>query len=293
MKWIKLGRLYQVENDNPHLVTHAANPLPKHLHDDTYRVYYNGRDVNNRSSVSYVDIDIVKRALVLDYKKPILIPKPNSFYSHGISIGNIWNIKQFTYMNFMGWNCPDNKHWYGEIGYCQLHSEHVKYPKLLLGLNTEDSISLSYPHIMFDDGIYKMWYGSTISWTSENNEMIHVIKYASSVDGINWISHGVSIPYDLGKAQAFSRPTVIKIDGIYHMWYSYRKGDGSLYDIGYSKSTDGIIWSFPESNIENSSDDWDSEMMCYPHVFKHEDKIYMLYNGNGFGKTGFGIAILR
>ena len=38
---------------------------------------------------------------------------------------------------------------------------------------------------------------------------------------------------------------------------------------------------------------WDSEMICYPYVFKHKGRFYMLYCGNGYGKTGFGLAVLE
>ena len=38
---------------------------------------------------------------------------------------------------------------------------------------------------------------------------------------------------------------------------------------------------------------WDSEMICYPYVFEHKDDLYMLYNGNDYGKTGFGLAVLE
>jgi hypothetical protein len=72
MKWMKIGQLYQVQNDNSHLLTHAANPLPIHVIDDIYRIYYNGRDTDNKSSVSYVDIDILKCKAVYDHKKPII-----------------------------------------------------------------------------------------------------------------------------------------------------------------------------------------------------------------------------
>jgi hypothetical protein len=34
-------------------------------------------------------------------------------------------------------------------------------------------------------------------------------------------------------------------------------------------------------------------MICYPAVFELNGNTYMLYNGNGYGKTGFGIAILE
>jgi hypothetical protein len=38
---------------------------------------------------------------------------------------------------------------------------------------------------------------------------------------------------------------------------------------------------------------WDSEMIEYPFVFDHAGERYMLYNGNGYGKSGFGLAILN
>ena len=34
-------------------------------------------------------------------------------------------------------------------------------------------------------------------------------------------------------------------------------------------------------------------MVCYPYVFEYNDKLYMLYNGNGYGKTGIGLAVLE
>lgn len=79
------------------------------------------------------------------------------------------------------------------------------------------------------------------------------------------------------------------------MWYSFR-GNRDKYRIGYAFSEDGFDW---HANYENgpvvfkSSDGWDSEMVCYPHVFSHEGTKYMLYNGNGYGKTGIGLAVLE
>ena len=35
-----------------------------------------------------------------------------------------------------------------------------------------------------------------------------------------------------------------------------------------------------------------SEMQCYPHLFECDQKIYLLYNGNEFGRHGFGLAVL-
>jgi hypothetical protein len=159
-----------------------------------------------------------------------------------------------------------------------------------------DPISLSYPWVFQngDDG-YLMWYGSTITWDACNGEMIHVINYASSVDGHTWVRHGLAVPYKTGVAQVFCRPTVVKNAwGEYDMWFSYRSGSGEQYRIGYASSEDGKVWKLDLNNagIDVSSHGWDSEMVEYPFVFRHKGLQYMLYNGNAFGRTGFGLAVL-
>jgi hypothetical protein len=73
------------------------------------------------------------------------------------------------------------------------------------------------------------------------------------------------------------------------MWYSYSTGS---FRIGYAESKDGIIWERKddEAGIDVSDSGWDSEMIEYAFVFKHKGKKYMLYNGNSFGRDGFGLA---
>jgi len=140
-----------------------------------------------------------------------------------------------------------------------------------------------------------MWYGSTLSWNAGNNEMLHVIHHAFSDDGENWRRTGLAVPYELGIAQAFSRPTVVdNSQRGYEMWFSYRSGKGEGYRIGYAESADGITWRLAneKAGIMVSDSGWDSEMIEYPYVFDHKNNRYMLYNGNGYGMTGFGLAVL-
>tara|TARA_Y100001937_G_C7135366_1_gene339674 strand:- start:3619 stop:4503 length:885 start_codon:yes stop_codon:yes gene_type:complete len=285
--WKKLGMIYRVDNDHPCLLTHASNPLACHLNDDIYRIFYSGRDSENRSSISYVDYDVEQRKIVNDYKTPIATPKESTFYSHGITIGNCWKQNGDDYIGFMGWQQKKGHHWRGDIGRVNLRTKEIS---MLLGTNEEDKVSLSYPHIIHENGLYKMWYGSTISWTSVNGEMVHVIKYATSKDCETWDFKGVAIPYEIGKAQAFSKPSVYKDADGYHMWFSYRSGDGTPYRIGYAFSKDGEDWSMKQSNLNISAKGWDKNMICYPHVFKHKESLYMLYNGDKYGIAGFGLA---
>lgn len=301
MRWIKLGQLYSPKSIHPKLTSHAANPLPILLEGDVYRVYYSGRDAHNRSSVGYVDIDIVKREVVYIHDKPVFEHGPeNSFYSHGVSIGNCYEVDGRRYILFMGWQCPPGGHWRGDIGRLALNDDYslrLDPEQPFMTTDEVDPISLSYPWVMRDEqGLYRMWYGSTLTWDAGNGEMLHVINQATAGDGVKWQRDGLAIPYNLGEAQAFSRPTVIgnPQEG-YHMWFSYRSGSGEKYRIAYAYSEDAKTWQLrlSDAGIDVSAAGWDSEMIEYPFVFEHKGQKFMLYNGNGHGKTGFGLAMLE
>lgn len=297
MKWKKLGRVFLPNSQHPKLRSHAANPLALPLEGDIFRVFYSGRDEQNRSSIGFVDIDIHRQEVVYSHPEPIFLHgSPGSFFSHGVSVGNAYTCNGNQYILFMGWQNYKGAHWRGDIGRLALLSKKdleltPNYP--FLESDASDPISLSYPWVIFDQGIYKMWYGSTVCWDSGNGEMIHVLKYATSTDGNKWQKHGQAISPEIGVAQAFSRPSVIVDKDGYHMWFSYRGHRGTKYRIGYAHSIDGFCWENAKDRVEIDVSDsgWDSEMVEYPFVFNHVRQWYMLFNGNGYGRTGFGVAI--
>ncbi len=85
------------------------------------------------------------------------------------------------------------------------------------------------------------------------------------------------------------------------MWYAYRKkGNYRLdkelsYRIGHAVSDDGKQWIRRDelAGIDVSTKGWDSEMITYPNIVNYKGEKFMFYNGNGFGRTGFGYAILQ
>jgi hypothetical protein len=298
--WRKLGLLFDPTKSkrHPKLATHAANPLPVPLHGSIYRVFYSGRDSQNRSSVGAVDIDIAMRRIVREHYEPAFVHGPEaSFFCDGVSIGSTIDVGGRTLMYFMGWK-NQQPHWYGEIGALEVHDNlelSLAFTDPVLPRSTDDPISLSYPWVVRQhDGSLMMWYGSTSTWDAGNGEMLHVICSAVSVDGCSWRGLGPALPYALGQAQAFSRPTVLShADGSLDMWFAYRSGNGSTYRIGRAKSRDGGQWALnlEDPGIDVSDSGWDSEMIEYPYVFSHANETYMLYNGNGYGRTGFGLAV--
>lgn len=298
--WAKKGRIFSPSGRHPKLATHAANPLPLLLSGDVYRIFFSGRDVNNRSSVGAFDFDLATGRIVEEHHEPFFSAgPPGSFFEDGVSIGNCYTVGDKTYMLFMGWQNPKDAHWRGDIGRLVVHED------LTLSLEREaafisgdefNSISLSYPWVQSNDsGGYEMWYGTTEAWDAGNGEMLHVIRHAGSADGHNWERTNKAVPYQLGAAQAFSRPTILRHkDGSQDMWFSYRAGDGTSYRIGHSRLSEGG-WSMPpgDPGIDVSAEGWDNVMIEYPYVFEHRGTCYMLYNGNEYGKTGIGLAELK
>ena len=76
--------------------------------------------------------------------------------------------------------------------------------------------------------------------------------------------------------------------------FDFRANRQNAYRLGYAYSDDLVNWTRDDENcgISTTEGDWDSDMMCYPHIFECDSKIYLLYNGNEFGKFGFGLAVL-
>ncbi len=303
-RWEKLGHLYSNPGLHPKLVSHAANPTPVHLDGDVYRVFFSARDDRNRSSVGAVDIDIAARRVLREHAEPALVHGPEgSYFEAGISIGNCHDTASGRYILFMGWQQPPGGHWFGEVGRIVVADDlslRVEDPGTpFLPRDATDPVSLSYPWVMADGaGGYAMWYGSTVTWDTGNGEMLHTLNAATSPDGDIWTRSGVAVPFQLGVAQAFSKPAVLRhADGSADMWFSYRGTREKPYRIGYAHSPDGRAWrlALEDTGIDVDPDPaaWDGQMIEYPHVFAHGGDTFMLYNGNGFGKSGFGLAVLR
>jgi len=174
------------------------------------------------------------------------------------------------------------------------------------------SASLHEPFLVGDAFVvpcadaYHMWYIHGTNWSRFTNDeppdRVYKIAHATSNDGISWQREGRQIIVDkLGLDECQALPSVIFLNGQYHMFFCYRQPDGFRecrdrgYRIGYAFSEDLKNWirNDAEVGIDVAEDGWDSEMLCYPCVFRCDDKVCLLYNGNEFGRSGFGIAELE
>jgi predicted GH43/DUF377 family glycosyl hydrolase len=298
MRWRKLGRVFCPDRQHEWMQSHAANCAALRIDTHRYRVFFSSRDAHNRASIGWVELDIRNPQSVLAISgEPVLTPgAAGTFDDSGVSLACIVPDGAVTYLYYTGWNLGVTVPWRNSIGLAVsrdgLHFERVS-PAPVLDRNRIDPFSLSYPFVRRDAGGWRMWYGSNLRWGAEQRDMDHVIKYATGTDAETWTPTGdVCIGIERDGEYAFSRPCVVVDRALWRMWYSYR---GAVYRIGYADSQDGIAWTRRDAlaGIEPGPEEWDAETVEYPWVFDHDGTRYLLYNGNRYGLTGFGLAVLE
>jgi hypothetical protein len=297
MQWRKLGLLFSADHQFPWMATHAANPAVDVVNDNYIRVYFSTRDPFNRSHIATVDIELNPVVRVCGITSaPLLSPgPPGAFDDSGVSMGCIAKIDATIILYYLGWNLGVTVPWRNSIGAAISKDNGQTFSKVspapILDRNSVDPYSLSYPWILQCRQEWLMWYGSNLRWGKTEREMDHVIKVASSANGIDWKRDGhIAISLQAADEYAIARPSVIADGFKYRMWFAHR---GKTYRIGYAESEDAISWRRDDrsAGIEPSQSGWDSEMLTYPCVFKANGIRYLIYNGNGYGRSGFGLAV--
>ena len=297
MRWRKLGRVFCPDHEHDWMVSHAANCVAWRLDEHRYRVFFSTRDRLNRASIGWVELDLRRPFEVLRRSdRPLLAPGPTgAFDDSGVSLACLVVDGGTLFLYYTGWNLGVTVPWRNSIGLAISHegSRFERYsPAPVLDRNRVDPFSVSYPFVL-PGSEWRMWYGSNLRWGAEQRDMDHVIKYAIGHGPAEWRPTGdICIGIEDPGEYAFSRPCVIRDGEVWRMWYSYR---GDAYRIGYAESEDGVRWTRRDSaaGIAPSDNGWDAESVEYPYVFDHGGARYMLYNGNRYGLTGFGLAVLE
>jgi hypothetical protein len=281
------------------MLTHAANPTVDLIGGNLIRVYFGTRDSRNRSHIGAAVFEMNGIFRLIDLtSSPVIAPgKLGSFDDSGASMGSLVRYSNALYLYYLGWNLGVTVPWRNSIGLAVSEDNGLSFrrysPAPIMDRSAVDPFSLSYPWVLREGSRWRMWYGSNLSWGSKKHDMMHVIKHAESDDGLNWRRDGrIILPLSGLDEYALTRPCVIHEGGSYRMWFTHR---GWTNMIGYAESADGLNWERHEqiASLDVSDDGWDAEMLAYPCIFGLRGTRYMLYNGNEYGKSGFGIAVER
>lgn len=282
---------------------------------DRVRVYFSTRERDSigkyLSHVAFVDFDKgIQNILGVCNHTVIELGGLGCFDEHGIFPINVVRDGDRVLAYTTGWNRKVSVSADASIGLAISCNEGLTFQKN--GKGPVLAASLNEPFLIGDafvalyGGLYHMWYIHGTKWEkfveSDPPDRVYKIAHAMSQDGINWHREGRQIIADrLNADECQALPTVVHLNGMYHMYFCYRQAHGfrnqsnNAYRIGYAYSNDLINWVRDDSRagIDVSESGWDSQMQCYPHTFQLDEKVYMLYNGNEFGRFGFGLAVLK
>lgn len=317
MKWKKLGRIFNpVEHKLANDCVEFAQSPQTLVFDDFVRIYFSTRkkDHNNGkylSHISFVDMDKnFKEIRNIATDTVIELGSLGCFDEHGIFPINLLRdngkIRAYT----CGWSRRVSVSVETSTGLAVSHDDGLTFQKI--GEGPVLSSSLHEPFLVGDSFVckyndaYHMWYIYGTRWIDHPDEespaRVYKIGHAKSTDGVSWIKEGRQIITNkLNDDECQALPTVVFHNNRYHMFFCYREASGFRknrdrgYRIGYAYSDDLTNWTRDDENagIDVSENEWDSDMLCYPHVFHCNEKLYLLYNGNEFGRYGFGLAVLE
>lgn len=301
MKWQKLGLLWTTHHQRTWMHSHSAVPVAQHRKGNIFRVYSGIRNESNQSQIGWFEFDITQIGEILDISvEPVLGPgRLGTFDDSGVTPSCLISQGKQLLFFYTGWSLGVTVPFYFTVGLALSNDDGQSFQRAseapLLERTAVDPLLVASPEILIDENGWHMWYVSGLRWQpvqGQGPRHYYHIRYAHSKDGLIWKRSGkVCIDFASEDEYAFSRPTVIKDNGIFRMWYSFR---GNAYRLGYAESIDGLEWirKDEEAGLEPSAEGWDAEMICYPYVFRHQDKLYLLYNGNDYGKSGIGLAML-
>ena len=305
--WIKKGLIFDPLKSTllaKGAIGFAAVPFVMKLSEEKglYRIFFSARDNQNRSLPFYIDYDF-ENGLVLEESEQILpLGELGAFDDSGIMLTSLIEKEGKIYLFYIGWNLGVTVPFRNSIGLAVSADGGNTFIKAFKGpIIDRNKIE---PHFVASNCVHKignqyiMYYLSCVGWEKMEGKTMHRyhIKWATSVDLINWKrNNNIAIDFKYPNEYAISVPRVIEADGKFCMWYSYRGGPyADKYRIGYAESPDGFSWERKDElvGLGVSANAFDSEMVCYPCIFRYKEQMMMLYNGDDYGRTGIGLAVL-
>jgi predicted GH43/DUF377 family glycosyl hydrolase len=318
LTWEKLGLVFDPEliPERPDWMVNFAQAPNVVIFDSFIRVFFCCRPKpdENKQFVSYcafVDLDKTNLFKVLNIsQKPLL------------SLGDLGTFDEFgTYpvsvtedggeliAIYGGWQRCESVPFNISLGLARSHDKGVSFtkhsPGPVLSHSPNEPFIVTSPKLRKYNDTWYLAYTAGRKWILDEEgrpEIIYKMRMATSKDLVNWTRLDRDIiDSKLGDDEAQACPDIFYAAGKYHMFFCYRQGldfrsnKNNSYRIGYASSVDLQQWHRDDSKVDLdvSETGWDAEMVAYPTVFELDGTVYMLYAGNGNGKTGFGLAKLH
>ena len=303
MRWSKRGLIYGPSGDSDWARHTVLQPTPLVKGEEgVIRVFAGMRDDAGVSRVGFVDVSAEDPSRVLRVSKaPVLdVGVPGAFDDNGVVPCALSERGGELYLFYAGYQLSPKVKFLAFTGLAvsrdggETFERHSRAP---VCDRTDKELYFRAIHtIMFDDGRWRAWYGAGDAFDMEGGRQFprYNIRHAESPDGIR-LSEDYQVCIDTGGAEyRVGRPCVVKHGGLYRMFFGAGTKE-TVYRLAYAESPDGLRWARADAKlgIDVSESGWDSRMQAYPALAAYEGRTYLFYNGNDYGREGFGYAELE
>ncbi len=306
MKWEKKGLIYEPIKSNWWSKLYGILPTPVFLEElNVLRIYFSTSCADRYGRITYIDLDPDNPGNVLNNPEKIIldIGFDGCFDDCGVNVSSVIKVGNKVFMYYAGYQ-RHVKTPYSIFSGLAVSDDYIHFERVsnvpVLERTTRETSLRSAPTVLYENGLFKMWYVASQGWQKIEGEIhkgrlmpVYVLKYASSADGINWEASDEPVFPHQDDEFGFGRPYIVKRNNIYQLWYSVRS-KSKPYFIGYAESDDCKNWvrKDHDAGIGMSASGWDSNMICYPSIIDLKGNTYLFYNGNNNGESGFGYAKL-
>ena len=304
MEIIRKQLIYCPTGDMEWAQTHAMNPTVDVLSENIIRVYFSSLDSSKVGRIGYVDLNAKNPSEVINISdKPILdIGLDGTFDDNGVVPSSIITHKGIKYLYYFGFQMVKKVRFLIYSGVAvstdngNTFKRHSDVP--VLDRNKTDKYICSLPHVIQDNNVFKVWYSGVNEWTQVKGKTLPLgnIRFAESSDPTMFAASNIKKCLEPLKDEfSLSRAFVYKRNDTYHMLFSRRMRETDKYKLGYAQSQEGIQWNRNDNylKISDSTSKWDDQMICYTSLIQINGQHLLFYNGNGFGETGFGYAVVK
>lgn len=316
MRWERLGLVFDLRRHPvPFGIGEFAQGPQALVLDDRVRVYFSTRsrdpDGKYRSLVAFADFSRDLSAVLGVSQASVIGPAAlGTFDEHGIFPMNVLAHDGRILAYTTGWSRRVSVSVETGIGLAvsldggETFARHGTGPVLSATLHEPFLVCDAFVRVI--GGVFHMWYIFGTAWTrpeaGAEAERIYKIGHATSADGIAWTKDEGRriVPDRLGSTECQALPCVFDRAGRHHMVFCYREQVGFRtdpsrgYRLGHAWSDDLQHWTRDDAalSLPGAPGEWDGAMQCYPNAFTCAGATYLLYNGDAFGRFGFGAARL-
>lgn len=309
--WERRGLLVTPPAGHPRWATHAQAPTVLPLAPDCWRVYVGGRDGSNRSRIFCIDLDPRHDFRVLRIHDDAVLEcgEPGSFDVHGMGPACALRVGDQIWLYYSGIAQRHDVPYQIAVGLAVSDDGGQSFHRASAGPvitpGRHDPYFVSTPCIWRDGDRFQALYMSATRWIEIGGqaECCYDLRRASSENGLDWVAAPGSAVGLVDRQAGLARPWVLGNGTAQRMWFCHRGSHGfrvpagETYRLQAARTMDGRSWLRDEGDLRWSNpplpSDWDGWMQAYPCVLPWQDGLVMFYNGNDFGRGGFGWAVSR